>query len=131
MAELSERIQTADWQKEKHVPIIECPDKVKANEFFPVKATLGRAIAHPNTTEHHIRWIDLYFHAEGDKFPYHVGRFEFCAHGESVPGPNQGPVYTHHEATASMKTAKSGTLLAMAYCNIHGLWQSSKAISVG
>ena len=30
-----------------------------------------------------------------------------------------------------MKTAKSGTLLAMSYCNIHGLWQSSKAIAVG
>ncbi len=79
MAELSERIQTADWQKEKHVPLIDCPETVKANEFFQVKATLGKAVAHPNTTEHHIRWIDLYFHPEGEKFSYHVGRFEFCA----------------------------------------------------
>jgi superoxide reductase len=130
MAELSERIQTADWQKEKHVPIIECPATVKKDEFFAVKATLGKAVAHPNTTEHHIRWIELYFQPEGEKSTYQVGRFEFSAHGESVPGPNQGPVYTHHEVTASMKTAKGGVLYALSYCNLHGLWQSSKAIAV-
>ena len=130
MPELSERIQTADWQKEKHVPIIECPEAVKAGEFFQVKATLGKAVAHPNTTEHHIRWIELYFQPNGDKFTYQVGRFEFSAHGESVPGPNLGPVYTHHEVICSMKTSKPGVLHALAYCNIHGLWQSSKALAV-
>jgi len=30
MAELSEHIKQADWKTEKHVPIIECPDGVKA-----------------------------------------------------------------------------------------------------
>ena len=61
MPELSKRIQKADWKKEKHVPVIECPDQVKADEFFEVKASLGKEIAHPNTTEHHIRWISVYF----------------------------------------------------------------------
>ncbi len=128
MPELSERIQTADWQKEKHVPIIECPDTVKAGEFFQVKATLGKAIAHPNTTEHHIRWITLYFHPEGDKFTYQVGHFEFSAHGESTAGPNQGPVYTHHQVTAALKISKPGTLHALSLCNIHGLWSSSREL---
>ncbi len=130
MAKLSEKIQTADWQKEKHVPVIECPDEATAGEFFEVKATLGKAVVHPNTTEHHIRWISLYFHPEGEKFTCHVGRFEFCAHGESAAGPNEGSVYTHHEAATSMKTDKPGTLHALAHCNIHGLWESSKQISV-
>ena len=130
MTELGERIQKADWKKEKHVPVIECPDQVKADEFFQVKVSLGKEIAHPNTTEHHIRWISLYFHPEGEKFTYDVGHFEFNAHGESVQGPDTSTVYTHHEVTTSFKTSKPGTLHALAYCNIHGLWESSKEIGV-
>lgn len=130
MAELSDVIQKADWKNEKHVPAIEAPEAVKAGEFFTVKATLGKAIAHPNTTEHHIRWISLYFLPEGAKAPFQVGHFDFTAHGESAQGPNQGPVYTNHEATVSMKTSVAGTLLASAYCNIHGVWQSSKPIAL-
>ena len=53
MSELSEVIQSADWRTEKHVPAIECPDQVTADELFAVKVTLGKAVAHPNTTEHH------------------------------------------------------------------------------
>ena len=131
MGNLSEHIQKADWKKEKHVPVIECSDTVKANEIFQVKVTLGKEVAHPNTTEHHIRWITLYYHDEGGKFAHEVAHIEFNAHGESAEGPNQGPVYTHHEATAHLKIAKSGVLHAIAYCNIHGLWESSKAIKAG
>ncbi|MBI4835016.1 MAG: class II SORL domain-containing protein [Planctomycetes bacterium] len=125
---LSERIQSADWKTEKHVPAIECPDEVKAGELFEVKAGLGKEIPHPNTTEHHIRWIELFFHPDGEKFTYQVGRYEFSAHGESVDGANKGPVYTHHMVTSSLKISKPGTLYALALCNIHGLWQSEKEI---
>ena len=112
------------------MPVIECPDQVKADEFFQVKVSLGKEIAHPNTTEHHIRWISLYFHPEGKKFTYDMGHFEFNAHGESVQGPDTSSVYTHHEVTTSFKTSKPGTIHALAYCNIHGLWESSKEIKV-
>jgi len=127
---LGEKIQSADWKAEKHVPVIDCPDQVKAGEVFAVTAIIGKEIAHPNTTEHHIRWISLYFHPEGEKFTYDVGHFEFNAHGESVQGPDTSSVYTHHEVTTSFKTSKPGTLHALAYCNIHGLWESSKEIGV-
>jgi len=130
MTELSERIQKADWRKEKHVPVIECPDQVKADEVFEVKISLGKEIGHPNTTEHHISWITLYFHPEGEKFTHQVGHFEFSAHGESTAGPNEGPVYTHHAVTTCLKVSKPGTLHALAYCNIHGLWESSKEIEL-
>ena len=130
MTELSEHIQKADWKKEKHVPVIECADRVKADEVFEVKVSLGKEIAHPNTTEHHISWITLYFHPEGEKFTHQVGHFEFSAHGESTAGPNQGPVYTHHGVTTSLKVNKAGTLHALALCNIHGLWESSKEIGL-
>ena len=128
MADL--QIQQGDWKKEKHTPVIEAPESVKAGEIFQVKVTLGKEIAHPNTTEHHISWISLYFHPEGKKFPHQVGHFEFTAHGESTAGANQGPVYTHHEVIVSMKISEPGTLHAVSMCNIHGLWESSKAISV-
>jgi len=29
-----------------------------------------------------------------------------------------------------MKTQKPGTLMAMSYCNIHGLWQSSAELEL-
>jgi superoxide reductase len=127
---LAERLQEADWKTEKHVPVIECPDQVKVGELFEVQASLGKEIAHPNTTEHHIRWISLFFHPEGEKFTYQVGHYEFSAHGESAEGPNQGPVYAHHGVSASLKLSKPGTLLALALCNIHGLWQAAKEIRV-
>jgi superoxide reductase len=130
MAELSANIKKADWKTEKHVPVIECPDKVKANEIFQVKVTLGKEVAHPNKTEHHIRWISLYYHDKGGNFGHEVAHIEFNAHGESADGPDKGPVYTHHEAVANIKIAKSGVLHALAYCNIHGLWESSKEVSV-
>jgi superoxide reductase len=130
MAKIGEFYQTADWKSEKHVPVIECPDKVTADETFEVKVSLGKEVAHPNTTEHHIRWIQLYFKPEDDKFIYQVGNFEFCAHGESTDGADTGPVYTNHSVTASLKTKKPGTLFATAYCNIHGLWENTKSLSL-
>jgi len=131
MAErIAEKIQSADWKSEKHVPVITCPDEVKPNEWTKVTVTLGKEIAHPNTTEHHIRWIKAFFVPDGSKFAYDLGTFEFNAHGESTDGPNTGPVYTLHEATFSFKNANPGTLNALAYCNIHGLWESSKWVEL-
>ncbi len=124
MSQLSEQIQSGDWKAEKHVPVLECPTSVTADEAFTVKACIGKEIGHPNTTEHHIRSINIFFLPEGSKFTYQVGSFEFNAHGESVPGANKGPVYTEPEVAASMKINKPGTLTAVSYCNIHGLWQS-------
>ncbi|MBN1294461.1 MAG: class II SORL domain-containing protein [Candidatus Latescibacteria bacterium] len=130
MAKLCDNVKSADWKTEKHVPVIECHDQVTEGELFQAKVTLGKEIAHPNTTEHHIRWITLYFHAHGEKFNYEVGHYEFNAHGESADGANKGPVYTNHEIITSLKISKSGTLHALAFCNIHGLWESSKEIRI-
>ncbi len=130
MPKFGELFQTADWKSEKHVPAIECDDSVAADETFQVKVSLGKEVAHPNTTEHHIRWIQLHFKAEGDKFSYQVANVEFTAHGESVEGPDKGPVYTHHSAVAYMRVKKPGTLYATSYCNIHGLWESTKELKL-
>ena len=130
MPGIGDQIQQADWKKEKHVPVIECPDEVKAGEIFQVHVSLGKEVAHPNTTEHHISYITLYFKPEGSKFVHQVGHFEFSAHGEDAAGPNQGPVYTHHSIVTYLKLNQPGTLYAVALCNIHGLWESTKEIKV-
>jgi superoxide reductase len=123
-------IQEADWKTEKHVPVVECPDLVKADEMFKVTVGLGKKISHPNTTEHHIRWIAVFFHPKDEKFPYQIGYYEFNSHGESAKGPNTSSVYTHHEVTTTFKTSKPGTIFALTQCNIHGLWQSAKEIKL-
>ena len=129
MSEFSNTIQQADWKVEKHAPVIEAPDSVKAGEFFTVTAGLGKAIAHPNTVQHHISWISLYFLPEGAKLAIQLAHAEFNAHGDSTTD-QPGPALTNPNMTASLKLAKSGVLQAVSYCNIHGVWQSSKAIQV-
>ena len=131
MAErISGKIQAADWKSEKHVPAITCPDEVKAGEWVKASVAVGREIEHPNTTEHHIRWIRVFFVPDGGKFAHDLGLFDFNSHGEGAEGPNKGPVHTHPEISFSFKTSKPGTLNAVSYCNIHGLWESSKKITV-
>jgi superoxide reductase len=130
MAELKDLFQSADWKKEKHAPVIEAPETVEKSKAFQVKLAVGKEIAHPNTTEHHIRWIELYFLADGEKFPCQIARFEFNAHGESIQGPNLGTSYTQPEVIAVFKTDKPGTILATSFCNIHGLWQNSQKLGV-
>ena len=131
MKKFGEHFQTDDWKKEKHVPIIESPDAVKAGEPCQITLSIGKEVSHPNTTEHHIRWIQVYFHPEGEKFSYQLANCEFTAHGESVPGPNEGPAYTHHAVTITAILKKPGTIYALALCNIHGLWENSREIKVG
>lgn len=130
MASIKEVVQTADWKSEKHVPVIDAPERVKKTEVIAVTVSVGKEIPHPNLTEHHISWIELYFHPKGEKFPYQIGRFEFDAHGESVQGPNLSTVFTQPYVACHFKSEKSGMLLAVSYCNIHGLWENAKEITV-
>lgn len=130
MSNIGSFIQEADWKKEKHSPLIEGPDRVRSGKLFELTVGLSPDLEHPNTTEHHISWISVYFHPEGAKFPHQVGHFEFSAHGESVKGANLGPVYTHHQVKASFKVKKSGTFYALSLCNIHGLWGAKKEVSI-
>lgn len=131
MTAISKVIKSADWKTEKHAPVIDVPDSIAAGEAFEVKVSLGKAVAHPNTTEHHISWISVYFQPEGAPVPSQVGHLEFSAHGESAAGPNQGPLYTAPSAVISIKTDKPGTLQAVSFCNIHGLWESTAEVTFG
>jgi superoxide reductase len=130
MTHISDLLQTADWKAEKHAPAIEAPKKAAKGELVTVTVTVGKEIAHPNTTEHHIEWIHVWFKPAVGKFPHDLGTIRFSAHGASTEGPNTSGVYTHHAGSIVFKTDAPGTILAMSYCNIHGLWQSSVAIEI-
>lgn len=120
---LGQLLQSGDWKGEKHVPVIHCPDIVKADTAFEIKVVVGEEIKHPNTFEHHIVWAKLFFQPEGSKFPAEIAHFRFSAHGE-------GETFTDPIGITEIKVKKSGTIYAMIYCNIHGLWENSKEISI-
>lgn len=115
--------QSGDWKGEKHVPIIHCPDKVKANEEFDLKISIGDAIGHPNTLEHYIGWFKVFFLPEGKKFPIELATFTFSAHGE-------GDIFTKPVGQTTVKIPASGTIYALSWCNIHGMWENSKELIV-
>lgn len=122
---IKELYQSADWKKEKHVPVIEIIEKDKEKGIVKIDVSVGKEISHPNTTAHHICWIEVYFLPEGSKFPYQIGRFDFDSHGASVDGPDTSSVYTEPVVQIKFKTQKNGKLYATSYCNIHGLWENS------
>ncbi len=115
--------QTGDWKGEKHVPVIHAPEKVKAGEKVELKLSIGDAIGHPNEFEHYISWAKMMFLPDGAKFPIELASFDFAAHGES-------DIFTEPTGLTTVKLKKTGTLYAIIYCNIHGLWINSQKIEV-
>ncbi len=101
---------------DKHSPRIEAPDKVRANEEFSVAVKVG---PHPSMSEHSIRWIDIYFSEDDRPYnPIHIARITLEP-GYSVP-----------EVSIKLSIKKSGYIHALAYCNLHGLWESVKRVIV-
>jgi superoxide reductase len=123
-------IQSDDWKNEKHVPVIEIKEPVKKGELVKVKVSVGKEIPHPNTTAHHIKWVDLFFWPEDEKFPVEIGYMSFDSHGASTKGADTSTIYTEPSTKFIFKTEKSGTLMATAYCNIHGLWKNELELKV-
>ena len=136
MKNLGSLYQSGDWKGEKHVPVINSPDKVKKGDLIEVNVNIGEEIAHPNTFEHYISWIKVYFHPEGGNFPVEIGTYDFAAHGEhdaftdDFAAHGESELFTSAFATTRFTATKSGTILASSYCNIHGLWENSKEIIV-
>lgn len=110
---LMELNKPEDWtalteMAKKHVPIIEAPTSVKANEPFQVKIKVGGidGVEHPNLLGHWINWVILY----ADLRP--IGQIYF------YPTMTNGYVATMH-----VTLEKSATLIAQVYCNLHGVWE--------
>ena len=123
MSKFGELLQSGDWKGEKHVPVIHAPENVGVDEAFELQVSIGDEISHPNTLEHHIAWIKVFFKPEKSKFPVEVADFAFRAHGEY-------DVVTDYVGKTELTLKESGTLYALSYCNIHGLCENSQSIQV-
>ena len=123
MSILANYVKSGDWKGEKHVPAIIAPASVKAGEAAQIKVCIGEEIAHPNTLEHHIAWIKLFYVAEGSQVLVELANSVFAANGELE-------CFTDPTLFANVKLPKSGKLVAVSYCNIHGLWENSFDITV-
>lgn len=101
---------------ESHTPKIEIEEKIKADEPFEVKISVG---PHPNTIQHSTRKIDVYFYEDGKAFnPIYLASIILT------------PVYTEPEISLKLKVSKSGTLYVLEYWNLHGIWEGRKEIRV-
>ncbi|MFH1478280.1 MAG: desulfoferrodoxin family protein [Candidatus Omnitrophota bacterium] len=104
----------ADLEK-KHLPVIDSPEKVKKDGAFEIKIEVGGidGVIHPNEAAHFIEWIELYC---GDTF---LGRSSFS--GGTSYGVARFKVRLSHT---------HGSIKARAKCNLHGLWESSRDITI-
>jgi len=104
--------------KEKHVPVIHAPASAKAGEWFEVTVVVGEEVPHPNTPEHHITWITVFYKEDGPRPVYELAHFR--------PAGVVGDPRVSFRA----RVDKPGTLIALEHCNIHGLWDSSQRLEV-
>ena len=97
----------------KHTPVITAPDSVAKGACFEVTIEVGKLLAHPNERAHHIQFVDLY----ADET--YLGRVDFSA------------VTTCPVATFCVQLDHvHGGLRAFASCNMHGVWEGSKDLTV-
>lgn len=126
---ISNLIKSADWKSEKHVPVITLLGNFTPGEPLEVEVSVGKELPHPNTIEHHIVWIALYYVAEGSQLPVELARAEFSSHGPDI---FTEPVFKTTVRIPPAPTSNSnsfGTFHAVAYCNLHGLWEDEIAIA--
>jgi superoxide reductase len=102
-----------DMEK-KHIPVIDCPDTVKAGQPFKVKIKVGE-MPHVSEEAHHIQWIEI---KTGENL---YARIDLT------------PVLSLPEVTVTLKKAgkhRKTSIRALERCNIHGLWEAVKEITV-
>lgn len=96
--------------KEKHIPVIELLRGRGSQGKDLVEIQVGRELAHPNTAEHHIVWIQA-FGVNKEGHIIDLGRETF----EPVVSK---PVYAFDIDSSEYKH-----LFSFSYCNIHGVWE--------
>ncbi len=97
--------------REKHIPVIEIV-KGPNDTYSLVKITVGKEFPHPNTIEHHIKWIDLFGIKKGNEQLVHVATFDL------------GPTVAFPQTSVYVILDDFSSLIALSYCNIHGSWES-------
>jgi len=97
--------------KEKHVPVIEIGRGRGEESAEIVHVVVGKEVPHPNTTEHHIAWIEVYG-VKKDGQVVNLGRSAFA------------PGFTNPNVRFQVPLSEFKAFCALSYCNIHGLWEN-------
>ncbi len=100
--------------EKKHIPVIDCPDKVKKGEPFKITIKVGE-LPHVMEEAHHIQWIEV---KVGENFYERI---------------DLTPVFTRPEVTLTLVKGgkhETRTLRVIERCNIHGLWEATKDITI-
>lgn len=98
----------------KHTPFIKIPQKTKAGESFEVEVGVGYdKVAHPNENGHYISWMAFYT----DDYTF-LGRVDLT------------PVKSSPKVKFNITLEKPTSIRAYAFCNLHGLWQGKKEVSL-
>jgi len=125
MKNLSDTIKHDDWKTEKHVPTTEILSQECENNMVSLRVSVGKEVPHPNTNDHHIPWIKLFFLPDDSSFPVEVGSYRFTS-----PEADSSAVESTPSVSIQLHLPGSGTLMALSYCNLHGLWQSQVRVDL-
>ncbi len=110
-------IKTEDRNKgdsqsvERHIPTIEVLKNHGGSGKDYIRVVVGKNMKHPNETKHQIKWIELYAHTKMLN-TVKIGRVNFA------PGTEPDAIFQ------LVYFGKYREFCAVAYCNVHGLWQS-------
>ncbi|MDY0092567.1 MAG: desulfoferrodoxin family protein [Candidatus Vecturithrix sp.] len=98
--------------KEKHVP-----DMALSTSPLGTVVTIqvGKEVVHPTTKEHHIEWVKVFGETQDGKF-VEIGELNF----------GKGTAFPHGSLVIKKEDYKS--LVALSYCNLHGVWDNSLAL---
>jgi len=96
--------------KEKHVPFIAATACSTCGEIG-VMIRVGKEIFHPSLPEHYIEYVELFGITKDDKL-VPLTKFEL-AKENTIPY-----IKTHIKKDVFKK------LIALSYCNVHGLWEN-------
>ncbi len=99
--------------EKRHLPVITAPDTVKAGECFDVIVEVGKLLPHPSERAHFIQVIEL------------------CAGPVTLARFSPTAVVTTPVLKASIRLSRNlGPLRARGVCNLHGIWESTKDVTV-
>ena len=98
--------------KEKgHAPVVQWPINIKNGEPFNLDIQIGENL-HPMTPNHYIQWVEAYLGTDL------VSRIEFS------------PLCPQAKVTISVAVKEASTLRILTRCNLHGIWETAKTVSV-
>ena len=103
--------------KEKHVPSIDVKECSSCNELTVI-GQVGKEVMHPSTAEHHIKYIQLFGETNENKF-VHISTLEL------------GEENTLPRGKVNIKKGNLKNIIALSFCNIHGVWENSIEVKNG